>query len=99
VRGLFERRRRDDEGDGAEVALVTTDDVPGFRTVELAGFVVGAASSRGRALDRLEDAALALGAAAVVAVRIDSSSRGGAFVGDDQCFAYGTAVRLEPADS
>ena len=78
------------------VPLVTTDGVPGLDVVSVVGFVSGNASNPAGALDRMEQEAADWEAEAVVGVRVASSSRGGAFVGDDHVFAYGTAVKLRP---
>jgi uncharacterized protein YbjQ (UPF0145 family) len=87
---LFRRSRDETQ----RVALVTTEAVAGYDVAAVVGFASGSASDAGTALDRLEQNALEWDADAVVAVRIASSSRGGAFVGDDRVFAYGTAVKL-----
>jgi uncharacterized protein YbjQ (UPF0145 family) len=85
-------RRSHDETQ--RVALVTTEAFPGYDVVAVVGFASGSATNAGAALDQLEQNALEWDADAVVAVRVASSSRGGAFVGDDRVFAYGTAVKL-----
>jgi uncharacterized protein YbjQ (UPF0145 family) len=85
------RRKDDDEG---SVLLVTTESVPGFEVGDVLGLVAGEAGDRKRALDVLARTAAERGADAVLAVRMDSSASGGAFVSDRESFAYGTAVRL-----
>jgi uncharacterized protein YbjQ (UPF0145 family) len=87
---LFRRRDRDRE----RLLLVTTETVPGYEIVDVIGFVCGAAADRGKALDRMEEQAVEWEADAIVAVRLDSSASGGAFVSDREAFAYGTAVRV-----
>ena len=85
------------DGNLEHVLLVTTDGVPGRDIIEVLGFVAGLSSDRERALGVLVEEARKLGADAVVAVRVDSSASGGAFVADNQAFAYGTAVRTNTA--
>jgi uncharacterized protein YbjQ (UPF0145 family) len=88
------RRRRDGAG---SVLLVTTDSLPGFEVVEVLGLVAGEAGNRERALEVLARTAAERGADAVLAVQMDSSASGGAFVSDRESFAYGTAVKLRPS--
>ena len=80
-------------GSGDGVLLVTTDGVAGREIVDVLGLVAGFSSDREQALGVLADQARDLGADAVVAVRIDSTASGGAFISNDEAFAYGTAVR------
>ena len=61
------------------------------------GLVAGSSDDREQTLRVLADQARFLGADAVVAVRIDSTASGGAFVSNDQAFVYGTAVRTRAA--
>jgi uncharacterized protein YbjQ (UPF0145 family) len=84
-------RRRDDGSES--VLLVTTEALPGFEVGEVLGLVAGEAGDRRRALAALARKAAERGADAVLAVRIDSTASGGAFVSDRESFAYGTAVR------
>jgi uncharacterized protein YbjQ (UPF0145 family) len=59
---------------------------------ELRGLTKQMEEARGEALDRLAEAATALGANAVVAMRYDSNELGGTF---QEILAYGTAVVAE----
>ena len=79
--------------DDDALLLVTTDGIAGHEIDEVLGFVAGFASDRDSALRLLERQARDRGANAVVAIRLDSSASGGAFVSNEQAFAYGTAVR------
>jgi uncharacterized protein YbjQ (UPF0145 family) len=85
------RRRAETRG---SVLLVTTESLPGFEVVDVLGLVAGESPNRERALEALARTAAERGADAVLAVRIDSSASGGAFVSDRDAFAYGTAVKV-----
>ena len=89
--------RGGDESDDERVVLATTDGLPGYEIEDVIGLVAGYASDREGALRLMEGKARELGANAVLAVRIDSSASGGAFVSSLEAFAYGTAVRAAPA--
>ena len=88
---------RGDELDGERVVLATTDGLPGHEIEEVIGFVAGFADDREAALRLMERKARELGANAVLAVHVDSSVSGGAFVSTHEAFAYGTAVRAAPS--
>jgi len=60
---------------------------------ELAGMTRQLAEARSEAMDRLKEAAEALGANAVIAMRFDSNELGGVY---QEILAYGTAVVVEP---
>ncbi len=73
---------------------IGTDIVAQFTNLvggEIKGYSSLLAGSRDQALDRMQAEAAALGADAIVAVRITTSSIGGASV---EILAYGTAVKL-----
>ena len=89
--------RREVEASEEPLLLATTDEIPGFASDEFIGFVAGFASDRTHALELMEKSARERGANAVVGIRIHSSASGGAFVSNDEAFAYGTAVRVQPA--
>lgn len=61
---------------------------------ELKGLTKQLQESRAEALERLSEAAAAVGATAVVAMRYDSNELAGTF---QEILAYGTAVVAEPA--
>jgi uncharacterized protein YbjQ (UPF0145 family) len=63
---------------------------------ELRGLTKQLQQAREEALARLSEAASALGANAVVAMRYDSNELGGTF---QEILAYGTAVVAEPAQN
>jgi uncharacterized protein YbjQ (UPF0145 family) len=94
---IFGRRDRSEEED-ERLLLVTAETVTGWDIVEVIGLVCGAASDRDKALERMEEQAIEWNADAVVAVRLDSSASGGAFVSDREAFAYGTAVRVSASE-
>lgn len=60
---------------------------------ELAGMTRQLAEARAEAMDRLTEAASAMGANAVIAMRFDSNELGGVY---QEILAYGTAVVIEP---
>ena len=60
---------------------------------ELAGMTRQLAEARSEAMDRLKEAAEALGDNAVIAMRFDSNELGGVY---QEILAYGTAVVVEP---
>lgn len=62
---------------------------------ELRGLTQQLQQSRGEALDRMTEAAQALGANAVVAMRYDSNELANTY---QEILAYGTAVVVEPID-
>ena len=61
---------------------------------ELRGLTRQLEEARQEALERLGEAATAMGANAVLAMRYDSNELGGTF---QEILAYGTAVVIEPA--
>lgn len=73
---------------------VGTDIVAGLRNLvggEQTGYTSLMAGAREQALDRLQDEARALGADAVVGLRMETST---IMAGASEIVAYGTAVRL-----
>ena len=62
---------------------------------ELRGLTQQLQQSRGEALDRMSEAAQALGANAVLAMRYDSNELANTY---QEILAYGTAVIVEPVD-
>ena len=76
--------------------IVTTNDLPGYKITKVIGEVNGLTrqlqEAREEALTRLKEAAEAVGANAVLAVRYDSNELQGTF---QEILAYGTAVVAE----
>ena len=83
-------------GEEPEALLATTETVPGVVIVELLSVVGARAADEAGALRDVARRGAAIGADAVVGVRVVSTATGGFWVSNRHCFAYGTAVRTSP---
>jgi uncharacterized protein YbjQ (UPF0145 family) len=72
-----------------EILVSTMNDVPGYEVIKVHGQVSGEArDDRTRAIGDLREAALAIGANAILAMRLAAMRR--------TAVAYGTAVTIRP---